>query len=136
MDLPIEAAVGEVLCNKLFNFAKNLKYDGYQCELTSLIYNFFDKKSSDSCVKSELMPKQGLSEKLYKLIIRKSQNRKVYSSFKDNIWGAVVADMQLISKCNKRFQFLLFFIYTFMVNMQGLFLWKTKRILQSQMFFK
>ena len=105
MDLPIEPAVDKVLCNKPFNFAKNLKYDGYQCEL-----------------KSELMPKQGLSEKLYKLIIRKSQNRKVYSSFKDSIWGAVVADIQLISKCNKRFQFLLFFIYTFMVNMQGLFL--------------
>ena len=33
--------------------------------------------------------------------------RKVYSSFKDNIWGAALADMQLLSKFNKGFRFLL-----------------------------
>ena len=32
---------------------------------------------------------------------------KVYSAFKDNIWAADLADMQLISKFNKRFRFLL-----------------------------
>ena len=31
----------------------------------------------------------------------------MYSSFKDNIWGVDFADMQLLSKCNKRFRFLL-----------------------------
>ena len=31
----------------------------------------------------------------------------VYSRFKDNIWGADLADMQLISKFNKGFRFLL-----------------------------
>ena len=31
----------------------------------------------------------------------------MYSSFKDNIWGADLADMQLLSKFNKRFRFLL-----------------------------
>ena len=31
----------------------------------------------------------------------------VYSGFKDNIWGADLADMQLISKFNKGFRFLL-----------------------------
>ena len=34
-------------------------------------------------------------------------NRKVYSSFKNNIWGTDLADMQLISKFNKGFRFLL-----------------------------
>ena len=29
------------------------------------------------------------------------KTRKVYSSFKDNIWGVDLADMQLISKYNK-----------------------------------
>ena len=40
-------------------------------------------------------------------IIRKFKKRKVYSSFRDNIWGADFADMQLLSKFNKRFRFLL-----------------------------
>ena len=31
----------------------------------------------------------------------------MYSTFKDNIWGADLADMQLISKCNKGFRILL-----------------------------
>ena len=33
--------------------------------------------------------------------------KKVYSVFKDNIWGADLADMQLISKFNKGCRFLL-----------------------------
>ena len=43
-------------------------------------------------------------------IDRKLEKPEVYSTFKDNIWGADLADMQLISKYNKRFQFLLRFI--------------------------
>ena len=31
----------------------------------------------------------------------------MYPTFKDNIWGADLADMQLISKFNKGFRFLL-----------------------------
>ena len=30
--------------DKAFNIAKNLKYDGYQCGLASMIYKVFDKK--------------------------------------------------------------------------------------------
>ena len=33
--------------------------------------------------------------------------KKIYSAFKDNIWAADLADMQLISKFNKGFRFLL-----------------------------
>ena len=33
--------------------------------------------------------------------------KKVYSSFTDNIWGADLADMQLLNKFNKGFRFLL-----------------------------
>ena len=33
------------------------------------------------------------------------KKRTVYSGFKDNIWGADLADMQLISKFNKGFRF-------------------------------
>ena len=35
------------------------------------------------------------------------KKRKVYSSFKDNIWGVDLADMQLISKYNKGIKYLL-----------------------------
>ena len=48
-----------------------------------------------------------LAEELHKPIIRKFRKRKVYSAFKDNIWGADLADMQLITKFNKGFRFLL-----------------------------
>ena len=48
-----------------------------------------------------------LAEELHKPIIWKFNERKVYSGFRDNIWGANLADMQLISKFNKGFRFLL-----------------------------
>ena len=37
-----------------------------------------------------------LAEELHKLIIKNFERRKVYSSFKDNIWGVDLADMQLL----------------------------------------
>ena len=48
-----------------------------------------------------------LADELHKPIIRKFGKRKVYSSFRDNIWGVDLADMQLLSKFNKGFRFLL-----------------------------
>ena len=48
-----------------------------------------------------------LAEELHKPIIRKFKKRKVYSTFKDNIWGVDLADMQLLSKYNKGIRFLL-----------------------------
>ena len=47
-----------------------------------------------------------LAEEFYKPITKKFLKRPVYSAFKDNIWGADLADMQLISKVNERFRFL------------------------------
>ena len=38
-----------------------------------------------------------------KLIIRKLEQLQVYASFKDNIWGADLADTKLIIKYNKDF---------------------------------
>ena len=53
------------------------------------------------------MPNKQLDNELHKPIIRKFKKRKVYSSFKDNIWGVDLADMQLISKQNKGIRYLL-----------------------------
>ena len=38
-----------------------------------------------------------LAQELHKPIIRKFEKRKVYSLFRDNIWGVDLADMQLLS---------------------------------------
>ena len=54
-----------------------------------------------------------LAKELHKTIIKKFRKRNVYSGFRDNIWGADLANMQLISKFNKRFRFLLCVIDTF-----------------------
>ena len=70
-----------------------------------MVYKCFDKKSTGSGVKST--PNQQLADELHKPIIKKFKRRKVYSSFKDNIWGANLADIQLVSKYNKGFRFLL-----------------------------
>ena len=53
------------------------------------------------------MPNQQLTDDLYKPIITKFKIIKLYSSFRDKMWGADLADMQLISKFNKRIRFLL-----------------------------
>ena len=45
-----------------------------------------------------------------KSFIRKFEKRKVCSSLIDNIWGTDLDDMQLLSKFNKGFRFLLCFI--------------------------
>ena len=100
-------ASDKVLRDKDFNIAKNPKYGGYQRGLASTVYIFFDKKSKRSGVNIPLEFNEQLAKELQKPIIRKFKKRKVYSGFKDNIWGADLADMQLISKYNKGFRFLL-----------------------------
>ena len=105
-DLAKRTAADKVLRDTAFNVAKGPKYDGHQRGLASMVYKFFDKKNAGSGIKS--MPQnEQLVEELHKPIIRKFKKRKVYSTFKDNIWVADLADMQLISKFNKEFRFLL-----------------------------
>ena len=47
-------ASGKILCDKAFTIAKNLKYDGYCRGLASMVYNFFDKKTSGSRIKMRI----------------------------------------------------------------------------------
>ena len=42
-----------------------------------------------------------------KPIIRKFKKKKVHSSYRDNIWGVVLADIQSLSKHNKGIKYLL-----------------------------
>ena len=87
--------------DKAFNITKNPKYDGYQRGLASMVYRCFGKKTSGSGVKNENISNKELAEELHKPIITKFKKRKLHSPFIDNIWGANLADMQLISKFNK-----------------------------------
>ena len=100
-------AADKVLHNKAFNIAKNPKYDGYQCGLASMVYRLFDVKASGGAIIIEIMSNKELEEELRKPILRKLEKKEVPSSFIDNIWGAGLTDMQLISKSYKRFWFLL-----------------------------
>ena len=106
-DLTRRAAPDKILHDKAFNIAKNPKYDGYQRGLASMAYNIFDKKTSSGGIKNEIISNKELAEELHKPIIRKFNKREVQSLFINNIWGADLADMQLISKFNKGFRFLL-----------------------------
>ena len=105
-DLPKRTAADKVLRDKAFKIASDQKYDGYQRGLSSMVYKFFDKKSQGKGLASNKENKQ-LADELHKPITKKLKKRKVYSSFEDNIWGADLADMQLLSKFNKGFKFLL-----------------------------
>ena len=58
-------------------------------------------------MKQLILSNEELEEELRRPIIRKSDKRKVHSPFRDNIWGANLADMLLNSKFNKGFRFLL-----------------------------
>ena len=71
-----------------------------------MVYKFFDSKVSGSGAKLTFQNEQ-LANELHKPIIRKFEKRRVYSTFKDNIWGVDLADMQLLSKYNKGIRFLL-----------------------------
>ena len=117
-DLARRTASDKVLRDKAFNIAKNSKYDGYHRRLASMVYKFFDKKlagsgpplsSASRIADDNNNSKQNiqLAKELHKPIIRNFKKGAVYSGFKDNIWGADLADMQLISNFNKGFRFLL-----------------------------
>ena len=86
-----------------------------------MVYKYFDKTFTDSgdtthANKSVFnnessldMATQKLAREVHKTIIRKSKKKFIL----DNIWGADLADTQLISKFNKRFRFLLCVIDVF-----------------------
>ena len=119
-DLTRRTAADKKLRDKAFNITKNPKNNRYQCGLASMVYKFFDKKTSNinkgtginSDVVSEYthpldLATRKLEEELHKPMIRKFEKQKVHSSFIDNIYGAVLSDMQLLSQFSKGCRFLL-----------------------------
>ena len=104
-DLVKRTQSNNVLRDKAFKIASDPKYDRYQRGLASMLYKLFNKKSKGSGITNEF--NYQLANELHKPIIRKFKKRKVYSSFKDNIWGVDLAEMQSLSRYNKGFKYLL-----------------------------
>ena len=109
-DLINRTEADKVLRDKAYDIASNPKYDGYQRGLASMVYKFFGKKSTGSGfkkLKNTARNSSILADERHKPIIRKFDKRKVYSQFKDNIWGVDLADMQSLSRKNKGIKYLL-----------------------------
>ena len=104
-DLTKRSQSDKVLGDKAFKITSDPKYDGYQTGLASMVYKFFVKKSIGSGVDTE--PNYQLANEFCRQIIKQFQRRKVYSSFRENIWGVDLADMQVLSKYNKGIKYLL-----------------------------
>ena len=113
----------KVLRDKACNIASNPEYNGYQRGLASMVYKFFDKMSTAEpsakhvmgsgiardTIKSGSLARSSsiLADELHKPVIKKFNKRKVYSQFKDNIWGVDLADMQSLSTKNKGIKYIL-----------------------------
>ena len=114
-DLINRTEADKVLRDQAYDIASNPEYDGY-----GMVYKFFDKKSTAEPsalartgsgfkkLKNTTKPSSSiLADELHKPIIRKFNKRKVYSQFKDNIWGVDLADMHSLSRKNKGIKYLL-----------------------------
>ena len=87
-DFARRTAADKVLRDKEFNIAKDLKYDGYQKSLGSMVYIFFKKTTTGSGVES--MPQnQQLAEELHKPTITKFLKRK-YIHHSKTIFGVLI----------------------------------------------
>ena len=106
-DLINRTEADKVLRDKTYDIAINPKYDGYQRGLASMVYKFFDKKSTGSSFKKLKNSSSILADELHKPIIKTFDNRKVYSQFKDNIWGVDLEEMQSLSRKSKGIKYLL-----------------------------
>ena len=105
MSIYLSINLFDLVKSKAFKIASDPKHDGYQRVLASMVYKFFDKKCSESGIINE--SNYQLANELHKPIIKKFKKRKVYSSFRDNIWSVDLADKQSLSKYNKGVKYLL-----------------------------
>ena len=123
-----------VLKTKAYKIATNPKYDGFQRALASMVWKFFNERSKKILSRSGINNEQ-LAKELHKPSIKKYKRGKVYSSFKDNIWGVDLANVSLISKSNKGIKYLLcvtdlFSKYASVIPLKG------KKVLVLLMHFK
>ena len=102
-DLAKRTASDNILKERAYKISINPKYDGYQRELASIVFTFFDNKTGSgpkTSVNGEL------AQELHKPVIKKFKRRRVYARFKDNMWVVDLAEMGLSSK-NRGVKYLL-----------------------------
>ena len=99
------------LKNSAYDIACNPEYDSYQRGLASTVYKFFNSKVAP---RNKTISGKGTKEvntilavELHKPVIKNFNKRKVYSRFKDNIWGVHLADTRLLNKKSKGIKYLL-----------------------------
>ena len=80
-----------------------------------MVYKFFDKKKLLMVV-LKMFPIKKYAGELHRPIIRRFDKIRSHPPFIGNTWVADLSDVQLISKLNKGFRFLLY-IMTCIVNM-------------------
>ena len=129
-DLAKRTQSDKVLRDKAFKIASDPKYDGYQRGLASMVYKFFDKKSSGSGVNA-IEPNDQLANELHRQIIKTFKRQKLYSYFRDNFWGVDLADLQSLTKYNQGIKYLLCTI-----NLFSKYAWATNEELLLLMHFK
>ena len=83
-DLAKRTQSDNVLKDKAFKIVSDPKYDACPRGLASMVYKFFDKKSSGSGSFNE--PNYQLANELHKPITQKKYFKKVCLSFRYNIW--------------------------------------------------
>ena len=85
-DLEKRTQSDKVWKDKAFKIANDPKYDGYQRGLASMVYKFFDKKSSGSGIANE--PNYQLANELHKPIIKIRKRKEKFIHFLETIfWG-------------------------------------------------
>ena len=89
-DLKRRTFSDKVLRDKAFNIAKNPKYDGYQRGLASMVYKFFDKKSTGSSVANNRINQNlQLAKELHKPIIKNFKKEQFIQDLK-TLFGVLI----------------------------------------------
>ena len=96
-DLAKRTAADNVLSDlklKVFNIAKDLKYDGYQRGLASMVYQFFHKKTAGSGIKS-IPQNKHLAEELHFInqLLENIKKKSIFNIQRQYTWGANLLDM-------------------------------------------
>ena len=99
---------GKILKDRGYELAGDPRYDGYHRALPSMVYKFFAKKTGSGGIVNEQ-----LAEELHKPVTKKFKRRKAYARYKDNIWAADLAEMELLSSKNKNVKYFLCVIDVF-----------------------
>ena len=116
-NLPRRTIVYIKFHDKVFTIAKNLKHDGCQCNCFSIVNTFLEKNRVEKLKLYQISNKlKNYTKQLFKKL--KNENTLI---FLDKIRGVGLADMQLLSKFNKGFRFLLCLL-EFLANISELLL--------------